>query len=190
MGPYEFIIAFLSFIYALALTHLLLASARMLRHRDRIRFSAPHILWMIVALVSLTGNWLSAWDFHTQRTLSLPTIIMAILFAILNYLLCALVSPEFDEAEDYDLNRFHEQQGPTYIGARIVLAIAALAVNFAAAFELGIRTWAQQNFGIVLVLILCTVALVSRARWVQWFVPAALIVFFLTVFEIFYPVLA
>ena len=72
----------------------------------------------------------------------------------------------------------------------VVLAIAALAVNFAAAFELGIRSWARQNVGIVLVLMLCTVALVSRARWVQWFVPAALIVFFLTVFEIFYPVLA
>lgn len=189
MGPYEFIIAFLSFIYALALTHLLLAAARMVRHRDRIRFYGPHILWMIVALLSLTGNRLTAWDFHTQRALSLATIGIAIFFAILNYLLCALVSPEFEDADDFDLRRFHEQQAPTYIGARLVLGVAAMLVNFAAATELGLQSWARQNIGIVLVLALCTLALLVRRTWVQWFVPSALIVFFIAVFEIFYPVL-
>lgn len=190
MGPFEFIILFLSFIYALALTHLLLAAARMVRFRRRIRFSGPHALWMLVALLSLAGNWLSTWDFHSQRRLSLATIGLAIFFAILNYLLCALVSPEFDDAEDFDLRRFHEREGPTYIGARLVLGLAAMAVNFAAASELGLKSWAEQNIGIVLVLALCTLALLVRRTWVQWLVPAAIVIFFITVFEIFYPVLA
>lgn len=189
MGPFEFIIAFLSFIYALALTHLLLAAARMIRHRGRIRFSGPHILWMLVALLSLTGNWLALWDFHMQRTLSLPTILLGVLFAILNYLLCALISPDFEDDEDYDLVRFHERQGPTYIGARLVLALVAIAVNLAAANELGITSWAKQSVGIIVVVLLCTLALLVRRAWVQWLVPGALILFFVTVFEIFYPVL-
>ena len=190
MSPYEFIIAFLSFIYALALTHLLLAAARMIRHRRRIRFSGPHILWMIVALLSLIGNWLSLWDFHRQKTVSLATIGLAVLFAILLYMVCALLSPDFEDAEDYDLRRFHEREGPTYIGARLLLGILSLALNVAASVELGIASWAKQNIGVMLVLVLCTLALVFRRGWIQWFVPAALIVFFATVFEIFYPALS
>lgn len=190
MGPYEFIITFLSFIYALALTHLLLATARMIRHRDRIRFSGPHLLWMVVALLSLAGNWMGAWDLHSQRTLTLATIGIAITFAILNYLACALVSPDFEDAADYDLQRFHERQGPTYIGVRMVLGLAAFAVNIAAATELGISSWAKHNVGIVVVLVLCALALFVRRSWVQWAVPALLILFFVSVFEIFYPVLA
>ena len=189
MRPYEFIIAFLSFIYALALTHLLLAAARMIRHRRRIKFSGPHILWTIVALLSLGGNWLTLWDFHKQETISLGTIGLGLFFAILNYIVCALVSPDFEDEADYDLQRFHEREGPTYIGARLVLGVTSLVVNLAAAAELGIASWAKQNIGVILILLLCTLALIVRRGWVQWFVPGALIIFFVTVFEIFYPVL-
>ena len=190
MGPYEFIIAFLSFIYALALTHLLLAAARMIRHRRRIRFSGPHILWMIVALLSLSGNWLTLWDFHAQKSVSLATVGLAVLFAVLNYMVCALLSPDFEDAEDYDLRRFHEREGPTYIGARLVLGVASLILNAAASIELGVASWAKQNIGVVLVLTLCALALIFRGGWIQWLIPAALIIFFITVFEIFYPALS
>jgi hypothetical protein len=75
LGPFEFIILFFSFIYTLALTHLLFAATRMIRHRRELVFSWPHALWMLNALLLLVGNWMSLWDFHRQKTLSLAVIV-------------------------------------------------------------------------------------------------------------------
>jgi hypothetical protein len=48
--PFDFVITFLAFIYALALTHLLLAAAHMIRHRRELIFDWAHALWMAAAL--------------------------------------------------------------------------------------------------------------------------------------------
>jgi hypothetical protein len=58
LKAFDFIILFLSFIYTLGLTHLLLAATRMIRHRRTVIFSWPHALWMVAALGMLSGNWL------------------------------------------------------------------------------------------------------------------------------------
>ncbi|MFX4501401.1 hypothetical protein ABTA59_19515, partial [Acinetobacter baumannii] len=76
MHPFEFIILFFSFIYTLALTHILFAATRMIRHRRQLVFSWPHALWMANALVFLAANWLSLWDLHESKTLTLEAIIM------------------------------------------------------------------------------------------------------------------
>ena len=71
MSSFDFVITFLAFIYALALTHLLLAAAHMIRHRRELVFDWAHGLWMLAALGILWANWISLWDFHGLRTLSL-----------------------------------------------------------------------------------------------------------------------
>ncbi|QIK96772.1 hypothetical protein G7076_10305 [Sphingomonas sp. HDW15A] len=66
MSPFDFIILFFSFVYVIALTHLLFAWTRMIRYRRKLVFSLPHLLWMLVAVGYLTANWLSLWDFQTE----------------------------------------------------------------------------------------------------------------------------
>jgi hypothetical protein len=71
LRPFDFIILFFSFIYALALGHLLLAATFMIRYRRRIAFSLAHAIWMFDALLFLTANWISLWDFHTAAAISI-----------------------------------------------------------------------------------------------------------------------
>jgi hypothetical protein len=125
MSPFEFIIVFLSFIYSLALTHLLFAWTRMIRYRRKLVLSWPHLLWMLVALANITVNWISLWDFRGEGSMSLGTIATGFLLATINYYLCALVSPDFEGGETYDLKRFHECEGRTYVGAQLILVIAS-----------------------------------------------------------------
>ena len=141
MSPFEFIILFFSFIYTLALTHLLFAWTRMLRHRRQLIFSWPHFLWMMVALGNLSINWISQWDFRTNGALALGTIAAGFLFVVINYFVCALVSPDFEEGETYDMKRFHECESPTYIGATLVLIATSIVENFLAGSELGVSNW-------------------------------------------------
>ena len=112
MNPFEFIIIFLAFVYSLALTHLLFAWTRMVRRRRQLVLSWPHLLWMLVGLFMLAVNWLSIWDFRTLGNLSSLAISSEFLFVVLNYFFCALVSPDFEGGETYDLRRFHECEGP------------------------------------------------------------------------------
>jgi hypothetical protein len=51
---------------------------------------------------------------------------------VLNYFFCALVSPDFEGDETYDLKRFHECEGPTYILVFVAIVAIALVENFAA----------------------------------------------------------
>ena len=49
----------LSFIYVIALTHLLSSTTDLVIARDRVRFSPLLALWMFISFVALISNWLS-----------------------------------------------------------------------------------------------------------------------------------
>ena len=66
---------------------------------------------MLVALGNLTANRISLWDFRTAGSLSLGTIAVGFFFVIINYFVCALVSPDFEEGETYDMTHFQRCEG-------------------------------------------------------------------------------
>jgi len=56
---FEHLTLLLSFIYVIALTHLLSSATGLILARDRVRFSPLLAIWMVVALAILFNNWLS-----------------------------------------------------------------------------------------------------------------------------------
>ena len=58
---FEHVTILLSFVFAIALTHLLSTATELVLARDRVRFSGLHTLLMANALLSLVVNWLSFW---------------------------------------------------------------------------------------------------------------------------------
>src|SRR5437763_8775226 len=189
MNPFEFIILFFSFIYTLALTHLLFAWTRMIRYRRKLVFSWPHFLWMLVALGNLSINWISLWDFRTGGSLPLGTIAAGFLFVIINYFVCALVSPDFEGGETYDMRRFHECEGPTYIGATLVLIVASIIANFAAGALLGVKNWSNENNLVIAFIVPVVAPLLVKCEWVQVAAPAALIIGVIAYAVMYYPAL-
>ena len=189
MGPFEYMILFISFIYTIGLTHLLFAMTRMLRHRRSLIFSWPHFLWMLVALVNLMGNWIGGYDLHNVEKLTLPTIAIGLGFTILLYFQCALVSPDFEEGESYDMRAFHEREGVTYIGLIPILVIAAIAVNYLESLTFSLESVARQNLLVGGMLPPAVVALFVRRTWVQISMPLIILVLQTVDTAVFYPVL-
>lgn len=189
MAPFKFVILFLSFIYTLALTHLLFAWTRMIRHRRELTFSWPHLLWMLVAFVSLTDNWISLWDFRAAKSLALAPLASLFLFVIIIYFECALVSPDFEGGETYDMRRFHDREGPTYIVATLVMCVASVAVNLIAGTEMGVTNWLNENSLVVLMLLPPVAALTLKRPWMQILAPTALLALNIAYAAIYYPVL-
>jgi hypothetical protein len=190
MNPFEFIIIFLAFIYSLALTHLLFAWTRMIRRRRQLVFSWPHLLWMLVGLFMLAVNWLSIWDFRSLGNLSLAAISTEFLFVVLNYFYCALVSPDFEGGETYDLKRFHECESPTYILVFLAIVALAIAENFATGAYLGISSVTAENTLVVFQLPLGLLPLFVKRPWAQVGAPALLLTSIIAYAVIYYPVLA
>lgn len=190
MRPFEFIVLFLSFIYTLALTHLLFAWTRMIRHRRQLVLSWPHLLWMIAALFTLSANWLSLWDFRNVQVLSLSTVAAGLVLVVEQYFLCALVSPDFDDGETYDMKHFHACEGRTYMIAFLVLVLFAIGINFLAGATLNMANWGRENALVILQLPFILLPLVIRRNWAQILGPASLLLLVIAYAVTYYPVLS
>ncbi len=173
MTPFDFVLTLLSFIYSLALAHLLTGAARMIRHRRKLVFSWPHALWMTSAFLLALANWLSLWAFHSFRVVDLPMFAGAVALCAGMYFVSAFVTPEFEKPEDFDLVRFHETQRFTYITANLVLLTLALGLN-AGAGAIGVRSWASDNAPNLAMVLPLLAALFLRNTSVQLLAPLIL----------------
>jgi len=189
LGPFEFIILFFSFIYTLALTHLLFAATRMIRHRRNLVFSWPHALWMLNALLLLICNWISLWDFHRLKTMALPVFLCGFALVGIQYFICALIAPDFEDGDSFDLRAFHARESRTYMLAFLAFLPLALALNLGAAAGLGIENWAKQNVFVLAMAPPIMVPLLIRAHWAQIVGPLVLLGEMAAFLVLYYPVI-
>jgi hypothetical protein len=186
--PFEFTITLLSFVYSLALTHILLGVARIVRHRRTIRLSTAHAVWTVNVFVTVLLNWIALWDFHGAKTLSVSAIGTSFFFAILLYLVATFVTPDVEDEKGQDLKAFHEREGVTYIGALLFGAVVALAMNLGAG-SLGVTSWAQQNALLLGTLPILPLALIFRRGWPHIVLATASLATPVAFLLLYYPVL-
>jgi hypothetical protein len=144
---------------------------------------------MMAALGNLSVNWISLWDFRTEGPLALGTIAAGFLFVVINYFVCALVSPDFEGGETYDMKRFHECESSTYIGATLVLIAASIVENFLAGSQLGISNWSNENRLVIAFIVPPLLALAVKRPWAQIVAPVTLLIGIITYAVVYYPVL-
>ena len=168
MTAFEHVTALLSFVYALALTHLLARIAELVVARDRVKFSGLLALGMVNAVLLVFANWLSIWDFRTIKTWDLASIAVNFLLAISMYLICAWIGPKTPDEGEIDLEEFFWRQRPYFYGALIASAALSCFVNLDFLKTANAALFIKQNVTVLPMLIPTTIALVSRKRLVQW----------------------
>jgi hypothetical protein len=129
MSAFEHVTALLSFVYALALTHLLARVAELIVARERVKFSGLLALGMVNAVLLVFVNWLSLWDLRSVTSWDLASIAIQFLFAISVYVICALVGPKSPEEGQIDLEDFFWRQRSYFYGAIIACLLLALLAN-------------------------------------------------------------
>jgi hypothetical protein len=174
VSPFEHVILLLSFVYALALTHLLSGVARLLHAAARVRFSWVHAGWMLNALIIIVANWIGFWDMRQLPSWSVGMILFTLAMAIANYLQVALVCPEVGDEGIVDLHDFHRRQGRRYIGAFVISLLFALFANIVFGAEYNFRDLLEQNLAVIPMLPIAILATVFLGRRVQIFALACL----------------
>ena len=167
MSAFEHVIVLLSFVYALAIAHLLLTVAGIVRGWSRVRFSWFHAYWMLNALIVLVVDWISFYDLRQIKGWSMPVIFMTIFIALIDYLQAALVCPEIPPEGPIDLVAFHQNQSRRYIAAFGLSAADALIANVVLGGAFSISAWMVQNLAVIPLIIIAVVAAIWRNRIVD-----------------------
>ena len=175
MSPFEHIILLLSFVYALAIGHLLTTVARLVGQAGRVRFSWLWAFWMANALFVIMADWIGFWGLKGLKVWSVGSIFFTFALAFSNYLQAALVCPEIPAEGVIDLAVFHRLKGRAYIAAFVASCALALAANVAYGQVFGVLDWARVNIAVIPMTLIAVAALIWRGRWVQRLAPPLLL---------------
>lgn len=161
----------LSFVYALALTHLLSTATELVLARDRVRGGGLHVLWMLIALVSLFTNWLAVRTLSGVKLWTLGEILLQFSTAMIQYFTCSLLSVRLPDEATFDLSaHFVRQRIAILAPFAAFLVIAAVGNYLDRSVLAGVApgAWLTANLLIAPMLAMVIVAMVARPRWLQW----------------------
>ena len=168
MSAFEHVTALLSFVYALALTHLLARIAELIVARDRVKFSGLLALGMGNAVLAVFVNWLSLWDLRSITSWDISSVAIQFLFAVSIYVVCALVGPKVPEEGMLDLEDFFWRQRLYFYGAIMVCLFLALLANIDFLKTPNSALFIKENIGTIAIMVPTIAGLVSRNYGVQW----------------------
>ena len=160
----------LSFIYVIALTHLLSSTTDLVIARDRVRFSPLLALWMFISFVALISNWLSIRELTSMAHLTTARILVNCFTAILQYFTCSLVSIKIEAHQEIGMPAWFDRQRVLFLGCYALLGGLALFVNYVDRDQGG-RTSAVWWAGDIIMLpafLLIVSAMWVKAESVQW----------------------
>jgi hypothetical protein len=168
---FQHITVLLSFVFAIALTHVLSCVSKLILARDRVRFSGLHALWMLNALMLLLINWLSLFLLEAIKHWSVGEIMVQLGWAIPKYFTCSLISMPVGNEEVIDMRAFYERQRPVLFSAFAVTYAMSMVANFADRNNLeGWKPgdWIGADLLVLPMLIAALVAGWAKPRWLQW----------------------
>jgi hypothetical protein len=169
MTAFEHVTALLSFVYALALTHLLARIAELIVARERVRFSGLLALGMANAILLVFADWLSLWDLRSIKSWDLGSVTIQFLVAVSVFLICALAGPKTPDEGSLDLEDFFWRQRPYFYGAIVACLVLSMFANLDyLKTATNAALFLKQNVTVLPMLIPTLLALVSRTRWIQW----------------------
>ena len=122
MSVFEIVMALLSFVYALALTHLLQGLSDLFQSRSRVRWSPVHAAWVGFALIILINNWLALIPLREAKWTS-QLIMLAFMTSVLQYFSCSLLMPRIPETGTIDLEDFQQRDGWAFIAPYVLMLI-------------------------------------------------------------------
>jgi len=168
VSVFEHVTTLFSFVYALALTHLLARIAELIVARGRVKFSGLLALGMANAILLVFSNWLSIWDLRSIKSWDLFSIAVQFLFAVAIFIICVLVGPRVPDEGAIDLEDFFWRQRRYYYGAVVTCVFLSLIANLAFLKTTNATLLLKENLTNLPMFIPTLLGLLSGKRWAQW----------------------
>jgi hypothetical protein len=135
---FELVTVLLSFVFAIALTHLLTSSTELVWARDRLRFSGLQALWMLSAALSILVNWIALEPLHAIKQWNIAEIEIQFFAAVVQYYTCSLISMRPAEHGIVDMGAFYERERPPIFSAYSTMMVISMFQNW----------WDRKTYGL------------------------------------------
>ncbi len=177
MGSFDFVLILLSFVYALALGHLLSRVGGLLIARERVRFSGLLALAIVNAVAQVYIDWLAMWDYRGVGEWDLYTVTLFFASSLVLFLMCAAVSPETPPDEKpIDMEAFYWKNRRLFYGLYLILLLVFMAMSLVHLRTPNPELALQQGLGNLPYVLISLLAIFVSTRWAQWLAGIALLV--------------
>lgn len=167
MRAFDHVLILFSFVFALALTHLLSRVGSLMLARRRVRFSALHAFMVGNSVLLVFVNWLALWMVRDLQAWDLFSVVIYFLFGLASFFFCAAAAPEVPPEGTIDLEDFYQENYRLYYGLIIVQTIVAMLTSI----PLIKNHWSLfvwTNIDSLPFFAVPILAMTVRARWAQW----------------------
>jgi fucose 4-O-acetylase-like acetyltransferase len=160
-----------SFIFAIALTHVFSSASQLILARERVRFSWLLSVSMLNAALGVIINWLSFWQLRNFKDWSFTEVVLQLGWVIPNYFSCSLVAMPYSESGLLDMAAFFERQRRVIFSA--TLALWAMSSVTTYLDRNNFEGWKPNDwigaevYGLPLG-VCAVLAGWSKPRWLQW----------------------
>ena len=168
MPAFDFVLLLLSFVFALALTHVLSRVGSLLLARKRTRFSALQSLVIMNAVVLVYVNWLALWLLRGIRDWDLLSITIFFVFAVCTYSFCVAAVPDVPTEGPVDLEQFYRENYRLFYGFIVLQDVAALLTNFVFLKTSDPTLFLRTNLDTLPFFLPPALAVAVAGRWAQW----------------------
>lgn len=167
MHAFDYLVLLFSFVYALAIAHVLATVGDMIVAAKRITFSWLHAGWMLAALLPVVAYWIGFWELRNLPTWSMTSVGVFFLIACLLYLETRLVCPRIPSEGTIDLDEYHLTEGRKYAGGYAALAALTLVNNWVFGHAAGVGEWIAKDAAVAPMMLAAIAAAVFKNARVQ-----------------------
>lgn len=159
----------ISFIFAIAVTHLFTSTTELIWAHDRVRISWLQIVWMLNALVGVMIGWMGM--FYLSKRTSWDAAEVAINFAGagVQYFTCSLISIRPKDEGTIDMPAFYARVRP-YVGSVFAASCAiGMFENWSDRDMMPTADgWVYADLAVLPMVIFCLLGGWARPLWLQW----------------------
>src|SRR5262245_31498866 len=171
MHAFDYLVTLFSFVFALAIAHVLATVGDMVVASRRLTFSWLNAGWMLTVLLAVIAWWLGIWDLRRQQSWPTPTIAFFFTAACGLYVLARIACPRIPVEGPVDLRDFHRTEGPKYMIGFGAFSVFTIATNTSFGLVNGATSsggsWLSQNAAVIPMTIAAFVAGFITDRRVQ-----------------------
>lgn len=177
---FEHVTILLSFVYALALTHLLSSATDLAIAGKRVRFSGLYLAWATIAVLLLLINWVSIWGLTALKQWTVAEILLQFLTAIIQYFTCSTFRVSMNDDDDgVDLPALYQHRRRLIFGAFLALTVISMFVNWWDRNNMaGVapNDWIVEDLTIIPGVVAVMLAGWARPAWLQWLAAVSMFV--------------
>ena len=187
---FEYLTILISVVIGLALTHLLTNLIRIIHNREHVKPYWVHLLWSATIVLWTISYWWFTFSMSTVREWTLGLFAFVMIYAVLLYVLMALLFPEdIEKEQDYEQLYFQNQK---WFFTTLTLFLVLDLLDFWIRLQTGLDIVTVGPYAIFIgpLILLSGIAIFTKSRLFHAFFAVQAVVWVTTFMVITLPVLS